>query len=138
MEGRITALWLEYREEDIAAHNLKSSAASWGKGFICKLLELTHSQWVYRNTEVHHKVEGMTMTQHEALMKDVGRFAEVDPADLLPENRRLLDVDFEALGKGAAVDRKYWVAEMDAAVAAASHAVRGSTQTLRSRFCQGP
>ena len=138
VEGRITALWLEYREQDIAAHNLKSTAESWGKGFISKLLELTHRQWIYRNTEVHHKVEGLTMSQHEVLMEDVGRFAEVDPDDLLPENRRLLDVDFEALGKRAAVDRKFWVAEMDVAVAAASHAMRGSTQTLRSRFFQGP
>ena len=120
------------------AHNLKSTAESWAKGFIQRLLELTHRQWIYRNREIHHKIEGMTMAQHEQLMEDIERYAELDPADLLPENRDLLNVDFEALGNGRAADRRYWAAEMESAVAAAKHVARGSTQTLRSRYCSGP
>ena len=138
LEGRITILWLEYRKLDIAQHNLKSTAESWAKGFIHRLLSLTHRQWIYRNKEKHFKVEGLTLPQHEQLMEEVERHAEVDPEDLLPENRKLLDTDFAALGGGAAVDRAYWVAEMNAAVAAAAHVQRGSTQTLRSRYCSGP
>ena len=67
----------------------------------------------------------MTIAQHEKLMEDVERFADVDPADLLPENRLLLETNFGALGKGEAVDRKFWVAEMDATVAAVPHVTRG-------------
>ena len=78
------------------------------------------------------------MSQHEDLMDEVERYAEIDPADLLPENKHLLEADFEALGEGAAVDRKFWVAEMDAVVSAASHVARGSTQAIRSRYSQGP
>ena len=138
VEGRISVLWLEFRERDIETHNLRSTAESWGKGFIRRLLEITHRQWIYRNSGNHYKVEGMTMKQHEALMDEVERHAEVDPADLLPENRHLLEVDFGALGEGAAIDRRFWVAEMDAAVAAASHVARGSTQSLLSRYNHGP
>lgn len=81
----------------------------------------------------------MTLSQHEELMEEVEQYADVDPADLLEENRHLLETDFGVLGKGAAVDRKFWVAEMDAAIAPAAHVARGrgSTQTLHSRFCQG-
>ena len=57
-------------------------------------------------------------------MEEVKRYAEVDPANLRPENRHLLEADFEALGKGATVDKKIWAAEMEAAVAAASHVKR--------------
>lgn len=78
----------------------------------------------------------MTLTQHEEQMEEVGRYADVDPADILPENRHLLKIDFGALRRGAAVDRKFWAAKMDA-VTAAAHVARGSTQTLRSRYCQG-
>lgn len=46
------------------------------------------------------------MTQHDQLMEEFKRYAEVDPANLRPENRHLLEADFEALGKGATVDKK--------------------------------
>jgi hypothetical protein len=42
-----------------------------------------------------------------------------DPSVLLPEDRQLLDVDFESLGDGPAVDRQLWISEMESAVAAA-------------------
>jgi hypothetical protein len=42
-----------------------------------------------------------------------------DPSTLLPEDRGLLEVDFEELGDGPAVARQMWLAEMDAAAKAA-------------------
>ena len=58
----------------------------------------------------------------------------MDPADLLPEDKALLEVDFDQLGTGAAQEKRYWVTEMESAVAAADHVKQGSTQTLRSRY----
>lgn len=73
-------------------------------------------------------------------MEEVGRYADMDPADLLPENRHLLEVDFGKLGKGAAVDGNFWAVEMGAAVATAAHVMRSllTTQIRRSRYYQGP
>ena len=71
-------------------------------------------------------------------MAEVEELANRDPEDLLPEDRHWLDVDFSALGDGSAKDRCLWAAELDSALAAAKHVARGSTQTLRSRYGQGP
>lgn len=81
---------------------------------------------------------GLTLAKHRQLMEDVEGYAGTDPEDLLPENRKLLDVDFEALGEGATLDRKLWLAEMETATAAAAHVAQGTTQPLRSRYCTGP
>ena len=40
----------------------------------------------------------------------------VDPATLLPEHRKLLELDFMRLGAGSTVDRQYWLAQMQTAV----------------------
>ena len=139
VEGRLCSLWLEHREVDIAQHGLRSTAESWGRDLIHRLLELTHRQWIYRNTAVHFVAEGgLTLTQHRTLMNEIESYAGTDPEDLLPENRHLLDVDFEALGEGATLDRSLWLAEMKTATAAAAHVSRGTTQALRSRYCTGP
>ena len=71
-------------------------------------------------------------------MSRVEDFAAVDPADLLPEDKALLEVDFDQLGDGTAREKQFWVAEMASAVAAADHVKQGSTQTLRSRYALAP
>ena len=58
VEGRLCSIWLQHREADIARHRLRSTAESWARGLIHRLLELTHRQWIYRNTEVHFVTEG--------------------------------------------------------------------------------
>ena len=47
-----------------------------------------------------------------------------DPSDLLPDDRELLDADFEALGKADANDQAYWALEMESAIRAAKHAAQ--------------
>ena len=139
VEGRLCSLWLQHREADIVRWNLRSTAESWATGLARRLLELTHRQWIYRNTEVHFVSEGgLTVRQHESLMSRVEEYASTDPADLLPEDRALLEVDFSLLGTGAAREKQYWVAEMASAVAAADHVKQGSVQTLRSRYSLVP
>ena len=71
-------------------------------------------------------------------MEEVEERMYTDPMDLLPESRHLLEQDFEALGSGPAVDRQYWVAEVDSALSAAKHVRDGSEQALRTRYCTGP
>ena len=85
VEGRLCSLWLQHREADIERWGLRSTAESWATGLIHRLLELTHRQWIYRNTEVHFVPEGgLTARQHESLMSRVEEYASMDPADLLP------------------------------------------------------
>jgi hypothetical protein len=50
----------------------------------------------------------------------------VDPSELLPEHRKLLERDFLSLGEGSLVDGQYWLAQMHTAVAAAEIEKTGS------------
>jgi hypothetical protein len=139
VEGRVSKLWLEVREAEIAVYNIRTTAESWTRRLIRRLLELTYRQWIYRNVMIHTVVgEGLTMTQHEKVMSEVAKYAETNPLDLLPENRQLLEIDFAILGDGSTVDKQYWVAKMASVVAAADHIKKGTAQALRSRYCTGP
>lgn len=63
---------------------------------------------------------GLTLAQHRQLMKDVEGYAGTDPEDLLPENRKLLDVYIGALGEGETPDRTLWLEEMKTTTATAT------------------
>ena len=134
LEGRICRLWVDAQDMRVQELNLRRSAESWAKGFIRRLLLTTHRQWIFRNSAVHHKVEGLTLLEHEALMKKCEEYIMLEPLDLLPEHRDLLQLDFVELGEGPAIDRQYWVADMEAAVEAADHVRQGRAQALRTRY----
>lgn len=62
---------------------------------------------------------------------------EIDPEDLLDENRDLLQLDFERLATGPVKDKMEWIAEMESAMGAAEHVSYGSRHTVRTRYCTG-
>jgi hypothetical protein len=125
LEGWITALYHSERQLYISAHHLRKHAGHWCKGFIQRLLQITHRQWTYRNRTIHYKdKEGLTAAQQEKIAKECEDFLWIDPMSLLPEDRDLLDMDFEALGETNAEARHIWLSEMQAAKAASGNAGR--------------
>ena len=76
----------------------------WAKGLIQRLLGLTHRQWLYRNAVVHFKgPDGYTHAEHERILSKMQDFLWVDPKDLLPRDRGLLNKNLELLGSSPAV-----------------------------------
>ena len=127
------------RHHEIEVDNLRTTAEYWSRGLIRRLVQITHRQWIYRNSTVHHKVHGsLSQAQHDHLMDTIEDYLHIDPMTLLPEDRGLLDVDFDKLAESTVVDQETWVSEMSTAVSAAAHIRNGSRQALRSRFCSGP
>ena len=81
---------------------------------------------------------GLTQTQHDRLVNTIEDYLHVNPMTLLPEDRRLLTVDFDELAEAPTVDQETWAAEMETAVSAAGHIRDGSRQALQSRYFSGP
>ena len=54
-------------------------------------------------------------------MEQVRELINTDPDDLLPEDRALLFENFEDLGSSSALNREYWIASMNSAIAARAH-----------------
>ena len=64
-----------------------------------RLLQLTHSQWIYRNQTVHFKNNSLTFAQHDIIILRMEDLLDTDPDDLLLDHRLLLAYDFEEMGK---------------------------------------
>ena len=118
LEGRIPVALL-----DTVRHSLPSrrSITKWGISLIKALLSVTHRQWLFRNADVHHKFEGLTMHGHNLLSVRIRELLTTSPGDLLPAHRYLLQQDFALLGDADTIQRQLWVASMDSALSAASH-----------------
>ena len=116
MEGRICKLFYDARQWDITWRRLRKQAAHWCNGFVLHLLQITHRQWTFRNQSVRYKgADGLTEEQQLRIMRECEALIWTDPSSLLPDDRPLLEVDFEALGDAPAIDRQLWLAEMEAA-----------------------
>ena len=120
VEGRISPLWLDIMKPILMENKsvLFLTPERWGAIFIEHLVSITHKQWIFRNSKVHFKKDGHTEAEHERIFDKVEELMKIDPDDLLPCHKHLLEVDFHALGKGKAVGRKYWIGRMEAAIQA--------------------
>lgn len=122
MEGRIPKIFVEHQRTHLAHTETRMTAKRWARGFIQRLLQMTHKQWLLRNAKVHIKCKGdLTKEEHDKLLHKIETLMWTDPDDLLPEDHKLLDEDFDMLGKASALDQQLWVAEMEASITAESY-----------------
>ena len=89
VEGRISTLWLNTVEPFLCQAS-RTSIQQWGKSFIDSLLLLTHKQWIFRNSKVHYKTDGLTASQHDVLESTVRELIATHPSALLAKDRYLL------------------------------------------------
>jgi hypothetical protein len=135
LEGRIAAVWVDHRVDNIRDRKLKHGGSKWGRGLMSKLLQITHQQWMYRNATVHLKIkDGCTVVQHQQALDNIERCLDTDPEELLQEHSHLLFTNFKNLATGPIKDKRQWVAEFEAARSAAHHAGKGLKVALRTRY----
>jgi hypothetical protein len=106
------------------------------KGFITRLLHISHSQWLFRNFTLHDRVHGYRSLKDRA---EVALCIEVlchtDPNRIPEHSRFLLEIDTERLAKSDFDTQSYWVAAMEAACGASTVAVTGElTRPALSKF----
>ena len=117
LEGRVVVNLIHLQAGFLHHAGAYMHICTWAKKFIQLLLNITHRQWLYRNARIHLRtVEGKTEKEHLQIIDEVRDMMLVDPATLLPEHRKLLELDFLKLGAGFTIDRQYWLAQMRTAV----------------------
>ena len=103
MEGRILTVLVDFQYSHYQERVTRWTVDRWAKGLIQRLLGLTHWQWLYRNAVVHFKgPDGYKRAEHERILSKLKDFLWVDPQDLLPRDRGLLNENFETLGSSPA------------------------------------
>ena len=118
VEGRISTLWLDTIAPFLKQASRKS-IHQWGKLFIDSLLSLTHKQWIFQNSKVHFKTDGLISAQHDAFETSFKELMSTPPLTHLVKYWYLLLEDFHLLGEGPAAIRQMWVASMESALGAA-------------------
>ncbi len=110
----------------------------WAQGLMQWLLQITHTQWAYRNATVHLEVkEGWTAAAHETILGTMEGFLHTYLEQLPEEHCHLLFSEFAALPSGPIKDKLEWISELDSALGIASHVAQGSQHAVRTRYCQG-
>ncbi len=125
MEGQIPSILIKTIKPQLHQCSPWKSIDKWGIKFIKSLINITHKQWIYRNADVHHVIDGLTLSQHTALFARVQELLMTNVNYVLPCPPHLLNQDFHQLGNADTLPRQLWVASMESAISAASHVASG-------------
>ena len=135
MEGRVSSRFVEIQSLHLTDVECHLNGRDWMKGFLSRVLQLTHSQWLYRNITLHDKAGGSLRRQKmEQMRSEAETLACTDPCALPEESRFLLELDGERYirGDGNFHDKSYWLMAMKAAVVAGRRKVRSYRRRTRS------
>ena len=58
MQGKLAVQLVRIQEGYYASNNTGLDGKSWSTNIITQLLEMSHSQWLYRNFSLHHHTLG--------------------------------------------------------------------------------
>jgi hypothetical protein len=107
-------------------------ATGWIAGLIMQLLQVTHTQWIYRCMLVHDRTTGVLITAHKAdLLKEIEHQLSLGPDDLAEEDRFLLECNFDYITSTSREAQGYWLLGIQAAREASRlcHKRREETQS---------
>jgi hypothetical protein len=95
------------------------NGADWTKQFISKILQLTHSQWIYCNISLHDKCHGYLQNEQlESLLQTIADLSDLSPEEVPNNSRFLLEFNFTELTKAHLETQQYWTLAMNAALTA--------------------
>ena len=85
--------------------------------FISELLDLSHTQWTFRNITLHSATNGvLANSRREQLAKEIYKLQHMDPKDIPEESQFLLEFDME---------QEYWLAAIKTARLAGLQRIMG-------------
>ena len=71
----------------------KGSVELWGARFIKSLLSITNKQWLYRNSHVHHVIDGLSARQHQELTARIHYLLETKKDSLHEQHKHVANVE---------------------------------------------
>ena len=132
MEGRISVKFVMIQQRHLEDSESYMNGSDWVKQFITKILQITHSQWIFRNFTLHDKKGGeLQMQEIKQMREEAVRFSRINPTELRPESRFLLEFDLGALGRADLDTQLYWVAAVRAARCAGRRRARVGARARR-------
>ncbi len=79
-------------------------------GLIMQLLQVMHTQWIYRCMLVHNRTTGVLISAHKAdLLKEIKHQLSLGPDDLAEEDQFLLECNFNDITSTSGEAQGYWL-----------------------------
>jgi len=90
---------------------------SWSTNMVKQLLDMSHSQWLYRNFSLHHQTLGyLHRLVEETNLRDTAReLASLKPEEIPNSSQYLLEIDIES-EEQSFTSVSYWVLAMKVAL----------------------
>ena len=132
-EGKIPLLLKDLQANYLAHCPTMATIDGWMKRFIGQLLELTHSQWIFRNITKHHHTNGtIKLEAREDVLREVERQLDLGLESLPPECKCLLEIPRASLFCLATDRQQYWLNAITAAREAGTRALKLTKGTSSS------
>ncbi len=135
--GHISTHFYAIQSFHLAMSSSYLNSEDWIRQFISRILQLTHSQWIFRNISFHDKTNGFLRNKKaDEILQLINEFAEVAPEEVPSDSRFLLEINFSELTKAHLETQTYWTLAVDAAITAKTlELARGArVKRIRSRL----
>ena len=134
-EGCISKQFHKRQTFFLQMSNNRLNGTDWTKQLITRLLQITHSQWIYRNILLHDKSSRYLRNKTaEELAEEIHRLADLQPEDVPTESMFLLEIDSGKLTNEHVETHAYWVIAVKAArKAKAAQSARSVSEKRREK-----
>jgi hypothetical protein len=118
-KGHISTQFYEIQTFHLAMSSSYLNGLDWTKQFITKILQITHSRWIYQNILLHDKYQGyLHNKKSEEPMKEMESLTDLAPEEVPESSRFLLEINFTELSRYHIEIQKYWSLAINATLVA--------------------
>ena len=116
MEGNISTLFYQRQQFHLTMSSSYLNGTDWTKQLISRLLNITHSQWIYRNISLHSNQGGRLHKEKvEQTREEIEELLEIEPGEIPAKSQFLLDISLEEITSSHTETQAYWIKAVNAA-----------------------
>ena len=119
MEGILSKKFYKIQSMHLAFVSSFLNEEDWGEKTISKILQITHSRWVYQNFLLHSHSTQKRYLRRKAMkevMVKIETFLDTRPDKIPKKGQFLLEFDHGKLARSNIHDNAYWVMAVEAGV----------------------
>ena len=124
-EGKLALQVRQIQRYFLYTSDTSLTVNSWLKGFVSKLLEMTHAQWIFRCITKHHRTKGtIVLKATEDLLQEVERQLSMGVDNVSEDDRWMLELDMDQLLSFSLSKKQLWIQSVEAARQASTRAMQ--------------
>ena len=116
LEGKTSVMFQDYQHRHLRHIDSTRSSTTWSANLVKHLLLTVHKLWCHRNEVVHKRdSDGLLLKDASELRSKIKTTLQIDPLDLLEEDRQLLRYSESLIQSWPSGKRKLWLTAVEAA-----------------------